>query len=75
LGNAFLIEAVKVFHLIEQHPDAWHPLTSNIRRCRLVRYPYGVIYTPDGEGQLIIAVAHLHRAPIDWKNRLTGGRT
>jgi toxin ParE2 len=74
LGNAFLIEAIRVFDLIEKHPETWHPLTSNIRRCRLVRYPYGVIYTPEGDGQLIIAVAHLHRAPIYWRDRLIRSR-
>lgn len=45
LGSAFLVESVKVFRLIEQHPDAWHPMTAVIRRCRFARFPYGVIYT------------------------------
>jgi hypothetical protein len=39
LGNAFLIEAIRVFRLIEQHPEAWHPMAENIRRCRLTRFP------------------------------------
>lgn len=71
LGSAFLVESVKVFRLIEQHPDAWHPMTAAIRRCRFARFPYGVIYTSDDQGVLVIAIAHLHRKPVYWRERLT----
>jgi toxin ParE2 len=70
LGNAFLNEAARVFSLIEQYPDAWHPIGQNIRRCRLMRFPYGVIYASEGTDQLIIALAHLHRGPLYWRDRL-----
>jgi len=71
LGSAFLLESVKAFRLIEQHPAAWHPMTAVIRRCRLARFPYGVIYTSDDQGILVIAIAHLHREPVYWRERLT----
>ena len=70
LGNAFLFEAVGVFHLIAHYPQAWHPMAENICRCRLTRFPYGIIYSEDGDDQLILAVAHLHRAPLYWRDRL-----
>ncbi len=70
LGEAFFIEAERVFRQIEQYPLAWHSMAPNIRRCRLTRFPYGVIYSPDDKDQLVIAFAHLHRAPLYWKNRL-----
>ncbi len=44
LGDAFLIEALKALQLIENFPQAWHPLTADIRRCRLRRFPYSVVY-------------------------------
>ena len=69
LGAAFLLEAVKAFRRIEQYPDAWHPMTAEIRRCRLARFPYGVIYAQRQDGILILAVAHLHREPMHWRNR------
>ncbi len=71
LGSAFLLEARRVFRLIEQHPHAWHPMEMGLRRCRMSRFPYGVIYGPN-DGPLIIAVAHLHRAPFYWRDRLSG---
>lgn len=58
LGNAFLIETLKTMQLIEQYPNAWHPLTTHIRRCRLRRFPYSVVYTQDGADLLVLAIAH-----------------
>ena len=74
LGEAFLVEASKVFRLIEQLPLAWHPLSKNTRRCRLARFPYSVIYTIDDDGPLVIAIAYLHRSPGYWRDRLAGSR-
>lgn len=70
LGEAFLIETLKTLQLIEQFPQAWHPLTPHIRRCRLRRFPYSVVYTQDGVDILVLAIAHQHRKPQYWKNRL-----
>lgn len=70
LGDAFLLETLKTLRLIEQFPQAWHPLTPQIRRCRLHRFPYSVIYTQDGADILALAVAHQHRKPGYWRKRL-----
>ncbi|MBX3658847.1 MAG: type II toxin-antitoxin system RelE/ParE family toxin [Ramlibacter sp.] len=70
LGDAFLIETLKTIQLIEQFPKAWHPLMPQIRRCRLRRFPYSVIYAQDGSDLLVLAVAHQHRKPDYWRNRL-----
>ena len=48
---------------------AWHPLTPHIRRCRLRRFPYSVVYTQDGNDLLVLAIAHQHRKPDYWRNR------
>jgi plasmid stabilization system protein ParE len=70
LGDAFLLEAVAAIERIRQFPDAWHPLGENLRRCRLRRFPYGLIYHAYGTGILIVAVAHTHRRPDYWRDRL-----
>lgn len=70
LGDAFLIETLKTIQLVELFPEAWHPLSSQIRRCRLRRFPYSVIYTQDGVDILVLAIAHQHRKPDYWRNRL-----
>ncbi|HEV2607960.1 MAG TPA: type II toxin-antitoxin system RelE/ParE family toxin [Xanthomonadaceae bacterium] len=74
LGDAFLLEALKAIQLVERYPMAWHPLSENTRRCRLNRFPYGVIFTGDGDGILIIAVAHSHRRPGYWRDRIKGNK-
>ena len=71
LGDAFLIETLKTIQLIEQYPTAWHPLTPQIRRCRLRRFPYSLVYTKDGNDLLVVAVAHQHRKPGYWRTRLS----
>ena len=65
-----LLETLKVLNLVEKYPQAWHPLTPEIRRCRLKRFPYSVVYTLDATDILVLAVAHQHRKPGYWRNRI-----
>ncbi|HUN68857.1 MAG TPA: type II toxin-antitoxin system RelE/ParE family toxin [Burkholderiales bacterium] len=70
LGDAFVLEAVSAIDRIRRFPQAWHPMGEEIRRCRLRRFPYGLIYSKDEEGILILAVAHTHREPGYWRDRV-----
>ena len=70
LGDAFLIDVITAAKRIEQHPNAWHLLGQGIRRCRLTRFPYGLIYSADNDGVVVLAVAHLHRRPDYWRDRV-----
>jgi plasmid stabilization system protein ParE len=70
LGDAFLLEAVAAIDRISRFPLAWQPLGENIRRCRFRRFPYGLIYHEDQGEILIVAVAHSHRRPDYWRDRL-----
>lgn len=70
LDDAFLLELLRAFELIERYPEAGHPLASALRRRRLRRFPYGVIYARVDDGILVLAIAHLHRRPGYWRDRL-----
>ena len=70
VGDAFLLETVAAIDRIRRFPQAWHPLGENTRRCRLRRFPYGVIYHEDKDEILIVAVAHSHRRPDYWRDRV-----
>ena len=70
LGNAFLIEVLSAADRIARFPEAWHPLDEGVRRCRLSRFPYGLTYTIDNGDILVLAVAHSHRRPEYWRDRL-----
>ena len=63
LGDRFLLEVLNTLERIRQYPTAWQPFTQNTRRCQTRRFPYGVVYQILAAEILIIAVAHLHRAP------------
>jgi hypothetical protein len=36
----------------------------------MARFPYGLIYSIDGDTVVIVAVAHLHRRPRFWIDRI-----
>jgi len=71
LGNAFLLETLAVIERICQYPEGWHPLSPNTRRCRLRRFPYGIVYARLDDEIVILAVTHLHRKPDYWRTRLS----
>ena len=70
LGDEFLLKARQAAERIVQFPNAWSKMGGSARRCRLKRFPYGIVYQVRPELIAIIAVAHLHRAPDYWMDRL-----
>lgn len=70
LGDEFRDQAWETAQRIKDFPEAWHPLGGAIRRCRMRRFPYGLIYEPTETEIVIIAVAHLHRKPGYWRSRI-----
>ncbi|MBN8728484.1 MAG: type II toxin-antitoxin system RelE/ParE family toxin [Xanthomonadales bacterium] len=69
LGREFLSAAREALQRASDFPDAWHPVSPTLRRCRLRRFPYGLIYHTTGSELIVIAVAHLHRMPRYWEGR------
>ncbi len=74
LGDRFLDDIDRALVLIEQHPKAWAPMGRELRRCRLVTFPYGLIYRIRAGEIEIVAVAHDRRRPGYWRNRLRTGK-
>lgn len=70
LGDEFRDEAWETIKRIKEFPLAWHPLGGAIRRCQMIRFPYGVVYEPSNHEIVVIAVAHMHRDPGYWRVRL-----
>lgn len=71
LGREFLEELDETIQRIVANPKAWAIIDGQMRRCRLRRFPYGIIYTIEDEIVLIIAVMHLHRHPSSWRKNLS----
>ncbi len=70
LGDEFLFEILDVIKRIQQFPHAWGNISKRARRCKTKKFPYGVIYHLSKEEILIVAIAHLHREPEYWKDRV-----
>lgn len=71
LGDQFLLEVLSSLERIQQFPEAWQQFTQNSRRCRTRRFPYGLAYQILESEILIVALAHLHRRPGYWLDRIS----
>ncbi len=71
LGIRFLDDIDRTIRRISAFPFSSMEIESDIRRCLLTRFPYGIIYGIDADTIIIIAVAHLHREPRYWIERLS----
>lgn len=58
---------------IQEFPLLYPALEDDIRRCRVHRFPYGVVYRAKPERIEVLAVMHLHRQPGYWKSRAGQG--
>lgn len=72
LGFKLFEEIWAAIERIEQYPKAWQPVSQRARRCQTNRFSYGIIYQIREEEDeiLIVAIAHLHRKPSYWRNRI-----
>lgn len=69
LADDFRDKSQRAISLIVERPNAWHRLAGGVRRLRLHRFPYGIVYRVRGETIEIYAVMHLKRRPGYWRDR------
>ena len=75
LGSEFLQEVSSCLVAVENDPERFPVEETNlssrdIRRCRLRKFPYRVIYELTPNDLRVLAVAHGSRQPGYWSNRL-----
>jgi len=70
LGLEFLDEIERTVARVLVHPEAWTRVAEHHRRCRMRRFPYGLLYTVENDIVIIAAVMNLRRNPEGWKKRL-----
>ena len=51
-------------------PDREAPADAHVRRQRLHRFPYAVVFAETTTEYVVIAVMHLRRRPGYWRSRL-----
>ena len=69
LGQEFLDELNRGVRRVAAFPTACPEIGSGLRRCLLARFPYGLVYSLEGDTIVVVAVAHLHREPRYWVDR------
>ena len=70
LGFDLAIEVRAAIELAQGLPEAWSEIAPGIRRVLTQRFPYGVLYSVDGNILFVLAVMHLSQRPGYWKNRV-----
>ncbi len=55
---------------IVTYPFSHIEVEQGLRRCLFSRFPYGIIYGIDTDTIIVVAVAHLHREPRYWIDRM-----
>ncbi len=70
LGAEFLDEVISALNRIAEFPEAWQQLEFGVRRSRLNRFPYGLVYSRSRGDIIVLGVAHLRRKPENWRDRL-----
>lgn len=66
----FVAELDRAIDLIAEAPKRWPAGEYSTRRFVLARFPFAVIYREKGTGVEVLAIAHGHRRPSYWKERL-----
>jgi len=69
LDRRFLDILEDALHRIRRHPEMYQRVAGDVHKCKLPRFPYGIIYRTKPEAIEILAVMHLKREPGYWKAR------
>ena len=70
LGYDFLSEIDRAVRRILVYPQSAAIIETGLRRVLINRFPYGIIYGLDEDRVVVVAVAHLHREPCYWIDRI-----
>ncbi|MEP7199425.1 MAG: type II toxin-antitoxin system RelE/ParE family toxin [Chloroflexota bacterium] len=69
LGRRFIEAVADAVQRIQATPFMFQTVEGELRKCRVLRFPYGVIFRPSNADIYIIAVMNLRRKPGYWKRR------
>lgn len=72
LGLRFATAAEVALAEIKARPEMRRKFDGEVRKTRLKRFPYALVYWVDSGNLRIIALMHLHREPGYWHARLNG---
>jgi plasmid stabilization system protein ParE len=69
LGRRFIEAVADAVQRIQATPTLYQVIEGDFRKCRVLRFPYGIIFQVAYESIYIIAVMNLRRKPGYWRRR------
>jgi toxin ParE1/3/4 len=69
LEQRFLDNLEEALHRVQQHPLLYRVVAPNIRKCKIKRFPLGIIFRIRVDCIEIIAIMHVRRKPGYWTKR------
>ena len=72
LGGEFIREVRTALQIIQRAPEMWPARARGMRRYLVARFPFLVHYRIESERILVVAIAHGHRKPGYWTDRIPG---
>lgn len=70
LGQRFFSEVKQALVRISSYPEAFTVERNDIRKCLLHTFPYKILYSIEDNTILVITIAHTHRRPEYWIDRV-----
>jgi len=70
LGRTFESNIKNSIKRISEFPEVYVKVKADIRRCVAHKFPYNILYSIEDNHILIIAIAHQHRKPDYWLDRI-----
>lgn len=70
LGIRFFQEVDAAIEHILLLPNAWTKIGNRTCRCLIKGYPYALHYIIESDSVVVTALAHLHRDPVHYKDRI-----
>ena len=70
LGEKFENEIKSTISRIKQSPKMYPNINIQVKKCIVNKFPFNILYSIEKGYILIIAVAHHHREPDYWIDRI-----
>jgi plasmid stabilization system protein ParE len=70
LGSRFIAAVKMAVRVASASPRIHREIFGGCRKCRVVRFPYALIFRERNDEVQIIAVMHMKRRPNYWRGRI-----
>lgn len=69
LGDEFTSAVEARLNRIIADPTSWEVIADDVRRARILKFPYDVLFSVGDDCVYVLAIMHHHRRPGYWMRR------